>query len=129
MRERSIKKWLFLLLGMVCLVLAYLGIILPGFPGTPFILLTAFFFVRSSDKLYAWVLKRKIFARLIKQFEQNPKVPLKLKIIILIPFWISITVAEIFLVENIYGHIAVLTISILLTIYVFWIKTINITKP
>ena len=129
MKERSIKKWLFLLLGMVSLVLAYLGIILPGFPGTPFILLTAFFFVRSSDKLHEWVLKRKIFARLIKEFEQNPKVPLKLKIIILIPFWISIVVAEIFFVKNIYGHIAVIATSILLTIYVFRIKSINLTKP
>jgi uncharacterized protein len=125
-KEIGFKKWLFFVLGIVCLVLAYLGIVLPGFPGTPFILLTAFFFVRSSDRMFAWLMRRRLFSKLVQAFEKNPQIPLRLKIIVLIPFWISILVAEIFFVRNIFGHIAVLATSLVLTFFVLRLKAVSI---
>lgn len=126
MIKKRFYKWLFFILGTVCLVLAYLGIILPGFPGTPFILLTAFFYVRSSDRMFEWILRRKIFAKLIREFEKNPVIPLRLKIIILIPFWISILVAEIFFVKYWHNHLIVLGLSLGLTVLFFRLKTVKL---
>ena len=46
------KKWLFILLGMITFGLGTLGIFLPFLPTTVFYLLTGFFWLRSSEKLY-----------------------------------------------------------------------------
>ncbi len=53
-KKKNLKKAMFFSFGIISLGLAYLGIILPRFPGTPFILLTAFFFIRSSDRMYGY---------------------------------------------------------------------------
>jgi uncharacterized protein len=106
------RKWIYFVLGTICLVLAYIGIVLPGIPGTPFILLTAFFYVRSSDRVYAWLLRQKIFRTIIQKFENKSHISLKLKIAILIPFLISIVVAELFLVKTMFWALAVGVIAV-----------------
>lgn len=120
------KKVLFFILGCLSLVLAYIGIVLPGFPGTPFILLTAFFFIRSSDKMYAWILRRKLFAKIIYKFEENPTLPVKLKLLLLLPFWISIVVALVFFIEDWMFRGILLGVAIALSIVLFLIKTIKL---
>ena len=128
MINKRINKWLLFILGNICLVFAYLGIVLPGFPGTPFILLTAFFYVRSSDRMFGWLMRRKLFAMLISEYEKNPQMPLRLKIYILIPFWISIIVAEVFYVKNIYVHILVIFTSLSLSIWLLLLKKFSLRK-
>ncbi|MFO8055489.1 MAG: DUF454 family protein, partial [Bacteroidales bacterium] len=49
--EKRARNALFIFLGTVSLFLGVLGIILPGLPTTPFLLLTAALYVKSSDKL------------------------------------------------------------------------------
>jgi uncharacterized protein len=126
--SKKLYKWIFFILGCICLVLSYIGIVLPGFPGTPFILLTAFFFIRSSTRMYAWIMRRKIFARLINEGSKNQKIPLKFKIYILIPFWISVLVAEIFFTSTIWSRLSVLTLSLLVSYYFLRLKKLNLTS-
>lgn len=113
---------LFIFLGTICLILAYIGIVMPGIPGIPFILLTAYFYIRSSDRLYRWILKQKIFAKMIKEYEKNEKIPLRLKIYVLIPFWISIIVAEFLFVRTLLMGILVAGVAIILTLIVLLVN-------
>jgi len=122
MNKILFKKYLFLFLGTICLILAYIGIVMPGIPGTPFILLTGYFYFRSSDKMYNWILKQKIFARLIGEYNKNPHIPIKLKILILIPFWISIVVAEFIFIRTLFEGIALGIVAALVSIFVFRLK-------
>ena len=101
---------------------------MPGFPGTPFILLTGFFFFRSSDRMYHWILKQKLFAKLIGEYEKNPVIPLRLKIMVLIPFWISIVVAEFMFVETLSQGFIVGGIGLVVTILVFLLKKARIEE-
>jgi hypothetical protein len=65
------KKTLYKPLGFLFLALAVLGILLPILPGTPFLLLSAWFFARSSEKWHRRLLNSELFGPLIRNWEQN----------------------------------------------------------
>jgi uncharacterized membrane protein YbaN (DUF454 family) len=125
MTKQRLQKWLFLLFGTICLVLAYIGTVMPGIPGTPFILLTAFFYFRSSDRMYNWLRRQKLFGRLIREYEKNSTVPLRLRIMVLIPFWISIFVAEIIFVKTLFYGITLAVVAIIISLVVIFVKRNN----
>ena len=58
-------KLFLIVLGSVFLGLGFLGIFTPGLPTTPFLLLAAGCYVRSSDSLYSWLLQHKLFGKYI----------------------------------------------------------------
>jgi uncharacterized membrane protein YbaN (DUF454 family) len=54
-------RYLWALLGLLCIVLAAVGAFLPFVPTVPFLLLAAFFFARSSKRLHDWLLSHPRF--------------------------------------------------------------------
>ncbi len=65
------RRWLLLVLGCVCVALASLGVVLPGLPTTPFLLLASYFFVRSSPALHRRLLGSKIFGPLLREWNEH----------------------------------------------------------
>lgn len=126
MRKQTLKKRTNLILGIICLGLAYLGVALPGVPGTPFILLTAFFFLRSSSRMYNWLYKRKLFAKIIDQFSSQEKLSWKFKIFVIIQLWISLVVAIIWFVESLPFQLLLVAIGVAGSVFVLMVKRVNI---
>ncbi len=63
---------LFLVLaGIVSLALGVLGIVLPLLPTTPFVLLSAYCFARSSKRLHQWLLSHPWFGKLLTNWEKH----------------------------------------------------------
>jgi uncharacterized protein len=124
----NIKKITYFVLGIINLIIAYIGIALPGIPGTPFILFTAYFFIRSSPKMQTWIMKQKIFSKIIQKFEDKPILPLKYKLLLLFPILSSIAIAEVFYIESNTNRYIGIGIAIIITILVLRIKKISISK-
>ena len=85
------KKIFLLSLGAISLVLGCLGIFLPLLPTTPFLLLSAFCFSKSSEKFHKALLENKIFGQYIRDYQEKKGVTLKNKIIAISILAISIT--------------------------------------
>ena len=64
-------RFLYAGLGLICVALAVLGIILPLLPTVPFLLLAAYFFANSSDRLHNWILGHRIFGPMIQDWNDN----------------------------------------------------------
>lgn len=62
-------------LGIACVLVAALGVVLPGLPTTPFLLLAAACFVRSSQKLYDRLLANRAFGPAVRAFRETGGVP------------------------------------------------------
>jgi uncharacterized membrane protein YbaN (DUF454 family) len=75
------KRIIFIILGWLCLVLGVFGIFLPILPTTPFALLAAYFFSKSSKSLHAWLLSQKHLGPLIKDWERFGVIRVRAKIL------------------------------------------------
>lgn len=118
--ERStVTKAIFFFLGMIFLVLAYIGIITPGIPGIPFILLAAFFFLQSSGRMYAWMLRQRVMGKVMQKVFGEEKTPLGYKLFVLSQFWVSLIVAQLFFIRIPWQLIAINAGGVLCSILIF----------
>lgn len=83
LHRSRVVRWLLWLAGTVALGLGLLGVILPGLPTTPFVLLAAACYARASLRLYAWLLANPVFGPLICDWRAYGAVPRRAK-------WIAI---------------------------------------
>lgn len=82
----------------VFLILGAIGIFVPLLPTTPFWLLTCWFYVRSSEKLYNRVMSNRYFGPHIKGFVEDKAIPLRSKIITIAIMWLSTIITSLLLV-------------------------------
>jgi uncharacterized membrane protein YbaN (DUF454 family) len=70
-----------LIIGILSLGLGALGILLPLLPTTPLVLLAAFSFARSSDRLHQWLLEHDVFGALIENWRSHGAISRRAKIV------------------------------------------------
>ena len=90
----------FIVLGIVCVVLAALGVLLPGLPATPFLLLASYSFARSSKRMHDWLVNNKVFGPILSDFLDRKGIRLHIKIISIVMMWVMMLVSVFFLMEN-----------------------------
>jgi len=66
--------------GLICVALGVLGIFLPLLPTTPFMLLAAACFARSSRRFHDWLLANRTFGPLIREWELHRSIPRRTKL-------------------------------------------------
>ena len=64
-------RWLLWLAGTVSLGLGIVGVVLPGLPTTPFVLLAAACYARASPRLHRWLLQHRLFGPLVRDWETH----------------------------------------------------------
>ena len=72
-------RWLYLALAWLFLALAALGVVLPGLPTTPFVLLAAWAAARGSPRLHAWLRAHRMFGPTLVAWETSRAVPRRAK--------------------------------------------------
>ena len=72
-------KILWISLGSFFVALAAIGVALPGIPTTPFLILAAACYIRSSQKLYDWLISNKTFGPYLKDYREGKGIPKKAK--------------------------------------------------
>ena len=85
---RSVRKYLLYLSGFLFLGLGIAGYVLPGLPGTIFLIISASCFVRSNDRMYRWVTEHRIFGKLVKNYLETGSMPIRAKVISVLSMWV-----------------------------------------
>lgn len=117
----TLIKIIWIILGTISLFLGIIGIIVPGLPTTPFLLLTAALYIRSSDKLYKKLISNRFVGKYILDFRQGKGLPLKSKIISLIMMWTMITLSCSFFISVLWIRLAVILLGIIGSVVMFFI--------
>lgn len=74
-------RFLALILAYVFLALALLGVLLPGLPTVPFLLLTAWFAARGSQRLHSWLYAHPQLGKLLIDWEQHGAISRSSKVV------------------------------------------------
>lgn len=77
LKKNKIVRVLYMTGGTISLALGIIGIFVPGLPTTPFVLLSAALYAKSSEKLYNWLLNNKFLGPRIKSYQRQKGVTLK----------------------------------------------------
>lgn len=79
-----LQRILLIIVGWISIVLATFGLLLPLLPTTPFLLLSAWCFSRSSPRFHHWLLYNSWFGKYIRDWQQHKALPkgVKMKLII-----------------------------------------------
>jgi len=66
---KRVRQKIFFIFGFISLALGSIGVFLPLMPTTPFILLAAYLFARSSVKYHDWLRNNRLFGRTLRAWE------------------------------------------------------------
>lgn len=78
-----LKKYIYITIGSLALLLGTIGIILPILPTTPLLLLACYCYSQSSNKFHSWLISTKIYKKYGKDFIENRQLTLKRKVVLL----------------------------------------------
>ena len=89
----QIKKYLFFCFGLFFLGLGITGYLLPGLPGTIFLIIAASCFLRSNERMYRWVTQHRLFGKIIRNYMETGEMPIRAKIISIFCIWVFIGIS------------------------------------
>ncbi len=118
------QRTLLIIIGWLAVALGTLGVVLPVLPTTPFILLAAWCFARSSPRFHAWLLYRSWFGSYLRHWQQYRAMPRGAKpraiAVILLTFAISL-----WLVKLMWVRFLLLAILACLLIFMWRIPVVD----
>lgn len=76
---RGLRRWPWLVLAWIALALGVIGIVVPGLPTTPFVLLAAWAAARGSQRLHRWLEAHRVFGPMIRDWQAQGAVSRRAK--------------------------------------------------
>jgi uncharacterized protein len=110
-------RGLFLVLGLLCLALLPLSY-LPGIPTFDLILLAAFFFSMSSDRMYGWMLNHRYFGRVIRGYREHG-LTVRMKWVATVGISASLLVSGLFLTDLLWVRLILVAVGAYAIWFVF----------
>lgn len=120
---RQVTRYLLIAAGTLAVGLAILGIFLPILPTTPFLLLAAFLYARSSERFYRWLLTNRLFGSYIDNYRRGLGMPRREKILTIVALWLTIGFSALYVVHAIWLRAVLGLIAIAVTVHLARIPT------
>lgn len=122
----SLKKVLYVIIGCISVGLGAIGVVLPILPTFPFLLLAAFCFARSSERLNNWFINTKLYKNNLESYVKGQGMTKKTKIRIMVTVTIIMAIAFIAMRQVVVGRIVLAIVWVCHVIYfVFRVKTLQ----
>lgn len=126
--KNPILRLLLLAVGWLSVVLGTIGIFLPVLPTTPFLLLAAACFIRTTPKFYDWLVQHPKLAKYLIYYLEGQGIPLKGKVYTLITLWTTILISAFILLDSQIVRIILPIIALLVSIYIMRQPTLELLK-
>ena len=122
--SNRILRALLLGLGTMSVILGVIGIVIPLLPTTPFLLLAAWCYARSSRRFYRWLVSNRLFGEYIKDYHEGRGISRSVKALVLATLWTTIVLSAYLFMEQLWIRIVLLVIAITVSWHILSIKTL-----
>ena len=121
--RKTIQRRLLIVAGTISTGLGIIGIFVPILPTTPFLLLAAVCYMRSSASFYRWLLNNRFFGNYIRNYIEGRGMPLRIKVLTILLLWATIGFTVAFGVQHIALRIMLAILAIGVTVHIVLIGT------
>jgi len=128
MNHGTLTKGILLVQETFFVVVGFIGIFVPLLPTTPFLLLAAACYAKSSDRFYNWLLNNRIFGSYIRNYREGKGISLKAKVYSISLLALTISYSVIFVVHDIIGKTILILIFAGVALHLYSIKTLKQEK-
>ncbi len=111
--------------GTVFLIIGGVGIILPLLPTTPFLLLAAVCYARSSERWHNWLLYNRWFGSYIRNWHEGKGIPMRTKILSVVFLIMTIGYSAAFVVPFFIGKVALILIAVCVSVHILSFPTLE----
>jgi len=120
---KKLKKHVLVVCGTLSVGLGLIGIFVPVLPTTPFLLLAAYCYGRSSSRFYDWLMSNPWFGEYIRNYHEGRGIPLKQKFFSITMLWLTIGYAAWFVIPLWWARLILLGVATGVTIHLVRVKT------
>ena len=117
------KKLLLITAGTICVGLGIIGLVLPVVPTSPFLLLAAACYARSSKRFYNRLLANPIFGPPIRQWREDRSIPARAKWLAIAMILLTFSVTVIFILEDTPARLIMSLIGLLVIVFLYRIPS------
>lgn len=116
-------RYLLIACGWIAFGLGIVGLFLPVLPTTPFMLLAAACFWKSSERLHRYIVEHPRFGQAVNDYLEGRGITRRTKVVALTMLWLSVLGSVIFFVHPLWGDVVVLAVATGVTGYLLWLPT------
>jgi hypothetical protein len=117
----KLRRQLLIVAGTISTAIGILGIFVPILPTTPFLLLAAACYIRSSERFYRWLINNRLFGTYIRNYIEGRGMPLRTKIFTIFLLWIAIGISVCIGTQNLVVRIVLVLVAIGVTLHIIYI--------
>jgi uncharacterized membrane protein YbaN (DUF454 family) len=125
MAARPVTKAILVVFGSLFVGLGVAGIFLPLLPTTPFLLLAAACFTRSSERLHTWLITHKRLGPYVSGYVTGSGIPVRAKVVTLVLLWGTISYCAVYLVPMVWAKVLLLVVAVSVSVFVLTRKTLR----
>ena len=111
--------------GTVFLILGGVGVVLPLLPTTPFLLLAAVCYARSSESWYHWLLHNRWFGSYIRNWHEGKGIPMKTKVLSILFLILTLGYSAAFVVPFLIGKVALIIVAVCVSVHILSLPTLE----
>jgi hypothetical protein len=126
--EDIMRRVILIIIGSISLVLGILGVFLPLLPTTPFLLLAAACFAKSTKKFYDWLINHKYLGEYIRNYQEGKGLTLTTKVSTLLLLWLSVGYST-WRVDRLWVQAILLLIALGVTVHLVSLPTLKKRDP
>ncbi len=128
LNRSKFSRFLWFTTGFIVMTIGLIGIVVPGLPTTPLMILAAACFAKSSQRFYDWIINNKMFGHHVKNYREGKGIPKKSKPIILGTLWTFVLFAVLIAIPDSappISKIATLVLAVIGTIFILMIPNLQ----
>lgn len=120
-RRRGLPRRAFAGVGFVFVGLGLIGVVVPGWPTTIFMILALWAFKKSSPKMECWLLNHRMFGPTLRDWEENHSIKRRTKIVAITTLW-AFLIVSLFLIGALWVKVLVVAVGA-------WVTWFIATRP